>query len=53
MEKINKARSALAEYDAQDREKELLAKIAELDRLQAQQNSINQPKAEVKARRKI
>ncbi len=54
LDKINKARSALAEYDAQDREKELLAKIAELDRLQAQQqNSNHQPRAEVRAKRKI
>ena len=51
---INKARSALAEYDAQDREKELLAKIAELDRLQAQQqNSTHQPRAEVRTTRKL
>ena len=36
-----------------DREDELLSKLADLDKLQAQQNSINQPKTEVKARRKI
>ncbi len=40
----------LIKYDRGD---ELLSKLAELDKLQAQQNSINQPKAEVKSRRKV
>ncbi len=44
------AKENLLKYD---REKELLSKLADLDKLQAQQNSINQPKAEVKSRRKI
>ena len=46
-----KAKESLLRYD---REYELLSKLADLDKLQAQQqNSINQPKAEVKSRRKI
>ncbi len=49
-----KAKENLLKYDREDRENELLSKLSDLDRLQAQQqNSINQPKAEVKSRRKV
>ena len=44
------AKENLLKYDRED---ELKQKIADLDKIQAQQNSINQPKAEVKSRRKI
>ncbi len=45
------AKENLLKYDRED---ELLSKLEVLDKLQAQQqNSINQPKAEVKSRRKV
>ncbi len=49
------AKETLFQYDEQDRrEKELLSKLADLDKLQAQQqNSITQHKVEVKSRRKV
>ncbi len=52
-ELLLKARETLMCNDREDREDELLSKLADLDKLQAQQNSINQPKAEVKSSRKI